>query len=172
MAKLIVRNLPDDVYHALRAQAEQHGCSIEAEVRKILGVAVKPEARVRLGDALAEPGRKVGISDDDLEVFEQLRDKTPVEPMDIERTPVRPKGQSMRRSEDAVGLQELIRQVERIVTQSGSGQDFNAAQWVARWLEQPLPALGNAKPVDFINTAEGRELLASLLARIQSSALS
>ena len=52
MAMLTVRNLPDDVHRALRVQAAQHGRSTEAEVREILALAVKPEARVRLGDAL------------------------------------------------------------------------------------------------------------------------
>ncbi len=38
---------------ALRMQAALHGRSTEAEVREILAIAVKPEVRVRLGDALA-----------------------------------------------------------------------------------------------------------------------
>ena len=53
MAMLTVRNLPDDVHRALRVRAAQHGHSIEAEVREILAMAVKPESRVRVGDALA-----------------------------------------------------------------------------------------------------------------------
>ena len=53
MAMLTVRNLPDDVHRALRVQAALHGHSTEAEVREILAIAVKPETRVRLGDALA-----------------------------------------------------------------------------------------------------------------------
>lgn len=52
MVMLTVRNLPDDVHRALRARAAQHGRSTEAEVREILAAAVKPEARVRLGDAI------------------------------------------------------------------------------------------------------------------------
>ena len=77
MAMLTVRNLPDDVHRALRAQAALHGHSTEAEVREILAVAVKPEARVRLGDALAALGRKIGLTDEDFDVFTQVRDKTP-----------------------------------------------------------------------------------------------
>ena len=77
MAMLTVRNLPDDVHRALRVQAAQHGRSTEAEVREILAVAVKPEARVRLGDALAALGRKIGLTDEDFDVFTQVRDKTP-----------------------------------------------------------------------------------------------
>ena len=84
MAVLTVRNVPDEVHRALRLRAAQHGHSTEAEVREILSSAVKPEKRVRLGDALAALGRKVGLTNDDLSIFDQARDKTPAEPMRFE----------------------------------------------------------------------------------------
>lgn len=84
MAMLTVRNLPDEVHRALRVQAAMHGRSTEAEVREILEAAVKPESRVRLGDALAALGQTIGLSNEDYEVFDQLRDKTPAEPMRFE----------------------------------------------------------------------------------------
>lgn len=84
MAMLTVRNLPDDVHRALRVQAALHGHSTEAEVREILAVAVKPEARVRLGDALAALGRKIGLTNEDFDVFTQVRDKTPAQPLRFE----------------------------------------------------------------------------------------
>ena len=80
MGMLTVRNLPDDVHRALRVQAARHGRSTEAEVREILAVAVKPETRVRLGEALVALGRKAGLTNQDFEVFEQARDRTPAEP--------------------------------------------------------------------------------------------
>jgi putative toxin-antitoxin system antitoxin component (TIGR02293 family) len=73
-------------------------------------------------------------------------------------------------SERMIGLQKLIGQVESIMADSEVPQDFNAAHWVAQWLEQALPALGNAKPADYMDTVEGQELVASLLARMQSGA--
>jgi plasmid stability protein len=84
MAMLTVRNLPDDVHRALRTQAALHGQSTEAEVREILAIAVKPETRVRLGDALAALGKKVGLTSEDFEVFQQVRDRTPAEPLRFE----------------------------------------------------------------------------------------
>ena len=84
MAMVTVRNLADDVHRALRVQAAQHGRSTEAEIREILTSAVKPVTRVRLGEALAELGRKVGLSNEDFEFFQQLRDKTPAEPLRFE----------------------------------------------------------------------------------------
>jgi antitoxin FitA len=84
MAMLTVRNLPDEVHRALRVRAAQHGRSTEAEVRDILATAVKPESRVQLGDALSALGRKVGLSNEDFEIFQQARDKAPAEPVRFE----------------------------------------------------------------------------------------
>lgn len=81
MAMLTVRNLPDDVHRALRMQAALHGRSTEAEVREILAIAVKPETRVRLGDALAALSRNIGLTNEDFEVFDRVSDKTPAEPL-------------------------------------------------------------------------------------------
>ena len=84
MAMLTVRNLPDDVHRALRMQAAQHGRSTEAEVREILAIAVKPETRVRMGEALAALGRKIGLTNEDFEVFDRVSDKTPAVPLKFE----------------------------------------------------------------------------------------
>ena len=84
MAMLTVRNLPDDVHRALRVQAAQHGRSTEAEVREILAVAVKPETRVLVGEALAALGRTIGLTSEDFEIFDRVSDKTPAEPLKFE----------------------------------------------------------------------------------------
>lgn len=80
MAVLTVRNVPDEVHRALRLRAAIHGRSTEAEVREILESAVKSEKRVRMGDALAELGRRVGLTNDDFVVLDQV----PAEPMRFE----------------------------------------------------------------------------------------
>ena len=84
MASITVRNVPDAVHRALRVLAAQHGRSAEAEIREILERAVKPAKRIRLGDALATLGRKVGLTDEDLAIIDQTRDKSPAEPMKFE----------------------------------------------------------------------------------------
>jgi len=84
MAMLTVRNLPDDVHRALRVQAALHGRSTEAEVREILASAVKPQTRVLVGDALCALGRKIGLTNEDFEVCDLVRDKTPSEPLRLE----------------------------------------------------------------------------------------
>jgi antitoxin FitA len=52
----------DEVRRALCVLAAQHGRGAEAEIRDIVERAVKPAKRVRLGDALAALGRKVGLT--------------------------------------------------------------------------------------------------------------
>jgi antitoxin FitA len=81
MVMLTVRTLPDDVHRALRVRAALHGRSTAAEVREILRNAVKPEVRVRVGDALCALGRQMKLTNEDFEIFDQSRDKMPAEPM-------------------------------------------------------------------------------------------
>ena len=84
MAMLTVRKLPDDVHRALKVQAALHGRSTEAEVREILAVAVLPETRVRLGDALAALGRDIGLTNEDIEALDKARDRAPAQPLGFE----------------------------------------------------------------------------------------
>lgn len=72
--------------------------------------------------------------------------------------------------ESVVGLAKLIGQVQAMVEQSGDPEGFDAAQWVAQWLNRPLPALGNRPPSAFMDTAEGREVISDLVAMSQSGA--
>ena len=84
MAMLTIRNLPDNVHRAVRVRAAMHGQSTEAEVREILASVVKPETRVRMGDALAELGHKIGLTNEDFNIFKQVSDKTPAKPLRFE----------------------------------------------------------------------------------------
>jgi antitoxin FitA len=83
MAILTVRNVPDEVHRALRLRAASSGRSTEAEVRAILEAAVKPETRLRMGDALAALGRKTGLTDAELDAIGKVRDKRPAKPMKL-----------------------------------------------------------------------------------------
>jgi plasmid stability protein len=60
MAAVTVRNLPEETHRALRLRAALHGRSTEAEIRVILEEAVRPEARVKIGSALAAFGERFG----------------------------------------------------------------------------------------------------------------
>jgi plasmid stability protein len=74
-----VRNLPEETHRALRLRAAQHGRSTEAEIRKILEEAVRPQARVKIGSELAAFGRRLGGVDLDI-----ARDQEPTEPPTFE----------------------------------------------------------------------------------------
>ena len=85
MATLTVRNLPDEVHRALRIRAATHGRSTEAEVRDILEMVARPPERIKLGSLLASIAREAGgLTDAEAESFNQIRDKTPAEPMRFE----------------------------------------------------------------------------------------
>lgn len=73
-------------------------------------------------------------------------------------------------SERVLGVARLIGQVQQIVEESGDPEGFDAARWVAEWLERPLPALDGRPPIEFMDTAEGRDVVFGLVARMQSGA--
>ena len=79
MAILTVRNVPEEVHRALRVRAAKHGRSTEAEVRDILENSVKPEQRLRMGDALFAFGRRAGLKDEDFAAF--TRERKAAKPM-------------------------------------------------------------------------------------------
>jgi len=84
MVSITVRNVPDEVHRAIRAQAARHGHSTEAEIRRVLEAAAKPDNRIKLGTKLYALGREIGLTDEEFAVFESIRDKTPAQPMAFE----------------------------------------------------------------------------------------
>ena len=84
MAAVTIRNLSDEAHRALKVRAAQHDRSTEAEMRAILEAAVRPEARLRLGTALADISRESGVTDADLEALERGRDTEPARPLPFE----------------------------------------------------------------------------------------
>lgn len=84
MAVLTVRNIPDEVHRALRLRASQNGRSTEAEVRAILESVVKPAERMQLGTLLFEMGRRAGTTEEDVAIFDEVRDRTSTAPMAFE----------------------------------------------------------------------------------------
>ena len=78
-----VRKVPDEVHRALVARAERNGHSMEAEVRLILESAVRGSNRLNLAEVLGEIGREVMLTDQEIEVFEQMRDSSPARVMDL-----------------------------------------------------------------------------------------
>ena len=70
-----IRGIPEEVHRAIRVRAEKHGHSLQAEMREILTNAVKPKDRVKLGDLLADIGKEVKLTNEEMVIFE--RNKSP-----------------------------------------------------------------------------------------------
>jgi len=73
-------------------------------------------------------------------------------------------------SERVVGMARLIGQAQAMVEESGDPAGFDAAAWTSRWLQEPLPAFGGARPIDFMDTMEGQAMVSQVLAQTQSGA--
>ena len=88
----------------------------------------------------------------------------------VERKARESKPLSADESSRVLGIGHLVGQVQRMVEESGQPDGFDAAAWVARWLERPVPALGGMKPAELMDTAEGQGIVSNLLSRTQSGA--
>lgn len=75
---------------------------------------------------------------------------------------------SKEHSERLLGLQTLVKLVEKIVEESGDPTGFDASSWVGQWLERPQPALAGARPADYMDTMEGQRLVQGLLLKAQA----
>ena len=56
-------------------------------------------------------------------------------------------------SERVMGIARLVGQAQSLVEESGGPTKFNAARWVAAWLDQPLPAMNGKRPGEYMDTA-------------------
>lgn len=81
MAAVTIRNLSPEVHRALKVRAAQHNRSAEAEIRAILESAVRPVGRIRLGTALSEMSRKIGLTNADVDALSEVRESRPAKPM-------------------------------------------------------------------------------------------
>lgn len=101
---------------------------------------------------------------------ERLLPALGLSPATVNRRARESKKLSTEDSERVVGMARLVGQVQAMVNDSGDPNGFNAAEWVARWLEEPLAALGGQRPVELMDTTEGQAIVSNLLARVQSGA--
>jgi putative toxin-antitoxin system antitoxin component (TIGR02293 family) len=71
-------------------------------------------------------------------------------------------------SERVLAIARLVGQADAMVQESGAPERFDAATWIASWLQRPQPALGGRAPSELLDTADGRNIVADLLAQQQS----
>lgn len=73
-------------------------------------------------------------------------------------------------SERIVAVSRLIGQVTAMVNESGVSEDFDPSEWLSDWLQAPLPAFGGERPIAFLDTMEGFNLVSNTLSQMQSGA--
>ncbi len=98
--------------------------------------------------------------------FEALK----LSPATVNRKILQEANLSIDESERVIGMAKLIGQLEAMIEESGTPDGFDAARWISRWLKEPLPAFGGARPVDFMDTMEGQAMVSKVLAQMQSGA--
>ncbi|WP_114836197.1 Arc family DNA-binding protein (plasmid) [Agrobacterium tumefaciens] len=85
MPSITIRNVPDEVYRAIRVRAAMHGRSAEAEIHTILEQAARPQGRLKLGTLLTSIACDAeGLTGAESEFLNQLRDKTPADALSFE----------------------------------------------------------------------------------------
>jgi len=73
---ITIHDVPDSTYQALSERARQHGRGVEDEVRVLLeGLERAPEPDVKLGTWLAGIGREIRLTDEEVELFNNIRSK-------------------------------------------------------------------------------------------------
>ncbi len=82
MATMTIRNIPDDVYRAIKVRAALNDRSAEAEVRAVLEELVQPLNGADLAKALLALGQQVGLTDEEHALFE--RDKSLPREIDLQ----------------------------------------------------------------------------------------
>jgi hypothetical protein len=71
-------------------------------------------------------------------------------------------------SKRVLTLVMLVGTIEKLVTESGTPDNFDAPQWMARWLTAPSAALRNVAPSTYMDTSFGRAILVQIIRQSQS----
>ncbi|MEP9404555.1 antitoxin Xre/MbcA/ParS toxin-binding domain-containing protein [Sphingomonas silueang] len=88
----------------------------------------------------------------------------------VNKKAVRDQPLSIEDGERVIGLARLVGQVEAMVEEAGGAPGFDTAAWLSAWLREPLPALGDDRPIDLLDTMEGQALVSRTLMQIQGGA--
>lgn len=73
-------------------------------------------------------------------------------------------------SERVLGLVAMLGMAERFRPYTRDPEQFDAATWLAGWLEETNPALGGQRPGDLLDTVEGQGLVRQILEQLWSGA--
>jgi putative toxin-antitoxin system antitoxin component (TIGR02293 family) len=178
---------------AAAATAPTQGVEKDAKAGRIKKLSVTKNARVKKGLSVvnfsgifhSSPSARVdlirtGVSADDVKRLQRELDmpqqtflaSVNLSTATLNRKVSQRESLSPQDSERVIGVAKLVGQVQAMVEHSGDPTDFNAAKWLAIWLQQPVPALGGVRPIDYMDTMEGQGMVSDILARMQSGAYS
>ena len=65
--------------------------------------------------------------------------------------------------ERVIWLQRIVGLVQHMVEKCGDPTEFDAAQWTGKWLRRTQPCLGGKRPLDYLDSVTGQQLLSGLL---------
>ena len=72
-------------------------------------------------------------------------------------------------SDRTLGAARIIGHVAKIVTTAAGAEAIDVAVWTAAWLQLPNPAIRWRPPLDYLDTADGRELIVDLVASLRQT---
>ena len=75
---------------------------------------------------------------------------------------------SLEESDRLLRLVGLITLVREMVERSGSPEGFRASHWLGGWLRQSCPAFGGQRPVEYLRSSDGFQLLEQTLMQMES----
>ncbi|WP_175017238.1 antitoxin Xre/MbcA/ParS toxin-binding domain-containing protein [Burkholderia aenigmatica] len=64
----------------------------------------------------------------------------------------------------------LVNLVQKMVNESGDPEGFDTRKWLCTWLHEEVPSLGWKKPVTYLDTTDGEELVSKTLLSMQTGA--
>lgn len=73
-------------------------------------------------------------------------------------------------SERHMRVMRMVGQLMGRVNEFGNPDELDVALWFGAWIEQPNPALGSAKPSEYLDTAMGAEVVEAALQKIFTGA--
>lgn len=60
-------------------------------------------------------------------------------------------------------ISKLLHISQKLVQQFAEPGDFDAKQWLEKWVKQPCPALGGQKPLELLGSDKGAQQIEKVL---------
>lgn len=169
-AKTIIRKIPANERMARSAKVAKHVSTNSNSIPFARFYQIDPIEKIKLVRSGISPQYVLRISDSMGITKDALFKVLNFPKSTIDKKIAANQNLPIEQGERLIGMAKLVGQVEVMVQESGNPDGFNAAKWVANWIEKPSPALGGEKPAAYLDTVSGQEMISDLLAKMQSGA--